>query len=293
MKIFKITQGQNLLEAILAIAIFLILITGSMMLTLQYLDNVSRAKELLTTKIILEETNASIEGIAANDWASLTDGTFGLIKNNGYWELSGTSDIIENKYTRSLTISEVQRNDECTLVENGGTPDPDTKNITVNVNWNTKMGEQQKSFNRLISNWQNPTNCTTQGEAGSLVLDVSISNIDATKKSLVNTFLRNEGSVPITIDKFTLTWTAPGNITYIKIETTNHWHATSGIGLPSGEQPSGTEMDIVDFTLEPGQTYEIDSFRFDEKVDGSTFTITATMSDGTSLTQITTPPFIP
>ncbi len=289
----KNQQGQNLIEIIIAIGLFLIVAAGSMMILVRYLDTFTATAELTQVKYIAQQGFEAVQSISYNSWLSLADGTSGINNSSGEWQLQAEPNLIKEKYTRSIIIAPVQRDGNCDLIESGGTPDPDTKMITVNVNWNSAKGAKTKFFSKLYARWYDPTTCSAAGEAGSLEIDVSNARIDATQKSLIGVMLHNNGTVPITIDKMTLTWTKPGEITYIKINTTNYWHATNGIGTPQGAQPSGTELDIVNFGLDAGQSYDVDAFRFNEKVDSSTFTITATMNDGSSVTEVTTPPFVP
>ena len=286
--------GQNLIELILALALFFIFIAGGLLLTSRYLSTFDRSQDLNKIQPIVSETFEAIQNIAYDNWSGLIDGDHGLTISSNKWILQSSPDIIDNKFTRTVTIAPVSRDTSCQIVAIGGTTDPDTKLVTATITRQTDKGPFTQIFSKYYTNWSNPTPCEPRyGEAGQLTLDVSNANIDSTKKSLVNARFINTGTVPITLDKMTLTWTESGNITYIKINGYNHWHSTNGIGTPQGDQPSGTELDLVDFVMQPGQTYPIDSFRFDSKVDGSTFVITCTMKDKTKTTVITTPPFVP
>jgi len=284
--------GQNLIEAIIAIGIFGILMAGGVMTGLHYFDSQIHAQAQSNLAQLANNSFEIIDGIAKNNWVSLTVGTHGLLLNNNNWEISGTPDLVDQT-TRTINVTSGLRDGNCNLVEVGGTTDTDTKLITITFTYNDNRGLQSKSFSQYFTNWFAPTNCLMQTEAGSLSLDVSTAYIDATKKSLYGIVLRNLGTTIITIDKMTFTWNTGGNITYVKIDGANYWHATNGTGTPQGAQPSGTELDLVNFVLQPQTSYPIDNVRFDDKVDGATFTIKATMLDTSTKTEVTTPPFIP
>lgn len=287
-------QGQNLIEVLFALALFLVFIVGSLSLTFKYLVTTQRVQELSQVKAIAIESFEAVQSISYNSWDSFADGIYGLNADNSSWQFQTEPNLINNIYTRSIIISPVQRDGDCDIVESGGIDDPDTKLVTVIIDWEAQPLKQNKSFSKYYTRWYDPTTCiVSQGQASNLEIDVSLANIDSTKKSLVGVELRNTGETPILLDKMMLTWTEPGEITYIKIDGANHWHSTNGIGTPQGAQPSGTELDLVDLILESEEDYEIDVFRFNEKVDGSTFTITVTMSDGSTTTETTTPPFVP
>jgi len=123
---------------------------------------------------------------------------------------------------------------------------------------------------------------TTPTEADSLKVDTSGANIEgAGNKNLRGITLENIGSADITIDKITVSWTnSSRRIRQIIIGGTTVWSRT-GPGTPSGEQPSGTELDIEDFTLTQGSgVINIDRFRFNGNMSGNTFEIIFTMVDG-------------
>lgn len=305
MKKFNITKsGQNLIEVIIALGIFFVFASGSAILLFRSLDTLQKSRELMEIKSITEETFEVLEHFAYKDWSSLALGTYGLLfsTSSNQWTFVPDADRSHTQYTRVFTISSAERDASCNLVESGGSADPDTKKVSLSLTYDGNNGPLTQEFSRNFTSWDAPTNCiattTPSGEAGQLVLNVTLSSIDSTKKSLVGTTIQNTGSVAIVIDKMTVAWTGGGDddegkITYIKIDGSNYWHSTNGIGSPQGAQLSGTELDLVDFTLQPGISYPINTFRFDEKVDGATFTINIKMSDGTTVTEVTSPPFIP
>lgn len=291
---FKTQPGQTLIEVIFALLIFFIFISGTLMLSFRTMKSTARGIEFNHVKQIETSSWEALQAIAYGSWAALTDGSYGLTSAGGQWALQPASDITAERYTRTVTIAPVMRDaSSCAIVESGGTNDPDTKKITVTLSWPAEPTSLSVTGERYLTNWKSPTFSCAVTEAGKLIIDTTTSSIDATRKSIIDTYLRNTSAVPITIDKMTLSWTEPGLITFIKINGTNYWHSTNGTGTPQGAQPSGTELDLVDFTLAAGQSYEIDNIRFDSKIDGATVTITVTMSDGSQKTEVTTPPFVP
>jgi Tfp pilus assembly protein PilV len=118
-----------------------------------------------------------------------------------------------------------------------------------------------------------------------LAVDTSGSNIGGGgNKELKGITVENtdtSGSCDITIDKITLTWTNGKDIEEIKIDGTRVWKHNNE-GSPSGRQPTGTEIDIVDHIITSGTTDNVDKFKFNGNMTGDTFTITATMGDGST-----------
>lgn len=289
----KKPDGQNLLEVLVALAIFLYFLSGAAILAFRHLNTINKANDLSDVGSIGEESLEAIQSIAYNNWPALADGSYGLTSAGGSWQLQVSPDSVNGKYSRTVIISPVKRDIDCNIVLSGGTSDPDTKLVTININWPDFNTSRTRSFTQYFTRWDAPTYCVVKGQAGYLLIDVSRASIDSTKKVMVGVAFTNISEVPITIDKLKLTWTMPGDIEWIKIEGTNYWHSTNGTGTPQGTQPSGTELDIVNVVIPAGETYDADGFRFKQKIDGSTVTIKATMTDGTSTLEVTTLPFNP
>jgi len=292
--IYMMSRGQQLIEVILALAIFFAVLSGAVLLYGRSLETFRQTQDISQVELILTESAEGLLSIALSNWNAMTTGTFGLTSQTGSWQLQGTPDTINGTYLRTVAISEVTRDSNCVINEAGaGTSDPSTRHVSTTISWTEYGQNHSQEVGTYLTDWKTPGACGETGQASNLDIDISLAKIDSTKKSLTGVILINNDSLPITLDKMTLTWTKEGDITYIKIEGANHWHSSNGIGSPQGEQPSGTELDLVNLILEPGHSYNVDMFRFDEKVDGATFTITAKMIDGSTTTEVTSPPFVP
>lgn len=57
-------------------------------------------------------------------------------------------------FTRTVTFSQAQRNAQQDLVESGGSPDPDTKKITVQVSWSERSRPHSVSLTSYLTNWK-------------------------------------------------------------------------------------------------------------------------------------------
>lgn len=285
-------RGSGIIEIIFTISLFLIFVGGIAGLLARQLDTLSLSNKNLYLVSEMKNSFEAIRQVANQNWSLISDGVYGLTTSTNSWVLAGTPDV-NGTITREVTISTLNRDTECNVVDIGGVADDDSKYVSISLTDNAGGKISSLEYSSIITRSDEPTFCLSQGDANNLVLDVEFANIDSTKKSLVGIILRNAGNTPITLDKMTLEWDKPGNINYIKIESENHWHSTNGTGTPQGSQPSGTELDLVNLTLEAGEDYDIDIIRFDSKVDGSTFTIKATLSDGSSKTEVTSPPFTP
>ena len=102
-------------------------------------------------------------------------------------------------------------------------------------------------------------------------------------------YLENLGTDPITIDEVEFTWDNAEVMDQMFIDATKVWSST-GPGSPAGSQPSGTELDILDFTIPGGATVEINKTQFSGDMRGTTLTLKLEFSDDS---EITSDPFIP
>jgi len=61
---------------------------------------------------------------------------------------------ITNGFTQSVIFSEVRRDDNDDIVENGGTLDSGSKKITVSVLWIERGKSQQITLISFLTNWK-------------------------------------------------------------------------------------------------------------------------------------------
>jgi Tfp pilus assembly protein PilV len=116
--------------------------------------------------------------------------------------------------------------------------------------------------------------------ADSLIIDLTGAHIH--NKEIEGITLTNIGANNITINKITISWNGGQLIKEIEIGGTDVWEH-DGEGTPDGKQASGTELHIIDYMLNSGNTYNIDEIEFDSNIpSGENFTIIFTMSDGST-----------
>jgi prepilin-type N-terminal cleavage/methylation domain-containing protein len=122
----KISKGQTLIELLIAIAIFVIVVTGLAYFILDSYASGRLAEEIVVANFLAEEGLEAARSIRDNDWSTLNVGEYGLVISGNNWIFSGTeediSDLLE-KGTRKIIIEEL------------GPADPDRKKITSRINW--------------------------------------------------------------------------------------------------------------------------------------------------------------
>ncbi len=260
----KKNSGYNLLEVVLALGLFFVLMTGVALLASRYVGALTRAVELQDVSLIASETQEALDKLASSSWASLTDGPHGLTTLGSDWQLSGSSDLINSKYTRQITVASVNRDSSCNLVTSGGTADPDTKTVVTQLSWTERGQNLSKSFYSYVTNWRSPSSsCLIVGQAGGLGLNTGT----ATRNeyfdwinflvTIDNVRITNNYSGSVTIDKVQVYFDKPGmKITNFKINGSTRW-GWLGPGSPGGMQSSDAILDISNYTFTQGQTVTV------------------------------------
>lgn len=260
---FASQKGQSIIELMIALAIFVL---GSTVVTFVVIDAYIAdrvGQERTQATMLAEEGIEAVRSIRDVDFDNLTADTYGLAVSGGKWVFSGSSDITDSKFTRQITITDL---------------DVDRKKIESQVTWEISAARTGSVI--LIdysTDWQQ-----THGDGGELDINTDNAVFGGGNKRLEGITLENVGTSDITIAKMTLQWSNSNLIEEIKIDGNRVWKYNNE-GSPDGKQPSGTELDIVDFLAGTGAgTFNIDRITFDNSMSGATFIILFTMSDNST-----------
>ena len=149
-------KGFTLIELILAITIFVIMATGvAVPIIGNHLNSMENQRNVQANALLTEVWEA-VRSIRNNDWSDVTNGTHGLRIAGGVWEFYGTSDVINN-FTRTVTVSDVYRDDDGNRVDSGGTLDPDSKQVDLQIAWEpTPYDNRSLSAESLLTNYVSP-----------------------------------------------------------------------------------------------------------------------------------------
>jgi type II secretory pathway pseudopilin PulG len=156
LRLFKRRDGFSVVEIILAAAIFLIFSSGAIFVVLQGMDSNRLGEEEAVANQFASEGIEAAKSIKNQGFANLinTSATGATRSGSGVWTLSGSSNVL-NKYTRSISISDVQRDGNGNIVASSGTIDPLTKKITSAVTWNFNSSRPESiSLVSYLSDWR-------------------------------------------------------------------------------------------------------------------------------------------
>ncbi len=132
-------HGFLLVEVLLSSSVFIMLVTAFVGVFYYGFEASTLAGNRSQATILAEEGQEAVRSMKNVNFASLTDGTHGLVYSNNAWSFSGTQDVT-GIYTRQVIISTVDAN---------------RKNITTNVTWQQTPGRTGSiSLDGRLTNWK-------------------------------------------------------------------------------------------------------------------------------------------
>lgn len=253
--------GFSPVEILLAISIFSLLVTAVVGALIYGMEATTLSSRRVHAILLAEEGLEATRNIRDAQFDNLQNGTHGLAISRNQWIFSGTQDT-SDIFTRSIVI----------------TSDAKRKHVAATVTWQQNLQRTGSvTLVTYLTDW-----LRTAGQADALVIDTTNAVLAAGNKELRDITLQNTDETDIVIDNITVAWNNPNLIEEIRIDNTKIW-SKNGPGTPPDKQPSGTELDIQDFTLEQNaNTLSMDKIKFDGNMSGATFNITFQMEDGST-----------
>ncbi|MFH1769329.1 MAG: prepilin-type N-terminal cleavage/methylation domain-containing protein [Parcubacteria group bacterium] len=132
-------KGYSLLEAIIAITIFVIFMSAVLTLFLMSQESSSGSSLRQEANTIAHNSMEAVRSMRNLDFDSLIAGSHGLIFQNNRWFLDVDSPDEENGFTRTVTIAYV---------------DDDTKEIDVNIVYGDPPRQKEVSLVQRLTRWQ-------------------------------------------------------------------------------------------------------------------------------------------
>ena len=134
------SRGFTLIEIVLATSIFTMFFLSISFFYKKALDVSKDTTGHIQSGYFLEEGIEAVKLMRDAGWttniATLTPGTtYYLYWNGSMWTATTTVQVLENTYTRSFVIANVARDANDNIVSSGGTNDPGTKMVTLNISW--------------------------------------------------------------------------------------------------------------------------------------------------------------
>lgn len=138
-------KGQSLIEFLIAMGIFVLLISGLSLLIIDSYLSHRVSRERTKAIFLAEEGIEAVRSIRDADWDALTLGNHGLEISSNNWSFSSIQEDISeqlNEGTRTIIVEEDENcSDSC-------------KKISCLVNWKlNKAREQEISISTYLASW--------------------------------------------------------------------------------------------------------------------------------------------
>lgn len=153
----QLEKGQSIIEAIVAMAIFIIIASSTVMVVLGSFSTARLAEEEAQATLFAVEGIEATQSIRNQDWDNLTNGGHGLTRSGDLWAFFGASDDPDGagKFSRTVSLADVQRNSSGDMVDSGGTVDSDTKKVISTITWDfTPSRQNEVELTAYLTNWQ-------------------------------------------------------------------------------------------------------------------------------------------
>ncbi len=164
-------QGFSLVEIVLSIALFGLFATALIGLLFASLDSDVQAEEKEIAVQYAEEGIEAVWSIRREAFNQLESGEYGLDNSSGSWNFSGSSDLIDDIFTRVISISDVCRDSggaiaDCDDID--AEIDIRTKQASSTVTYTAVTGvENEVSLVSYVTAWQDETWRQTDWSGGS------------------------------------------------------------------------------------------------------------------------------
>lgn len=135
MKNFKFQNGQSLVEILLAIGLAAVILPA--LLTGLVTSRQGKVQQSQRTQAVylLNETVDAIRSVREKGWMGFAvNGVFHPIISGSSWTMS-TGSATVNGLAQSVTIGDVNRDSNGTIVATGGTLDPSSKKVDIAISW--------------------------------------------------------------------------------------------------------------------------------------------------------------
>lgn len=149
-------KAFSILEAIIALALFLLLVSGLGVYMSWDLGQLADRQKRIEAESLVVEAKALVNALARENWSVMQTDVTSLVYENSVWHLasSETAEQVGDLFTRSVVISEVCRDEEQRVVDcPGQVIDAGTYKLAVTIAWLDSRGQQSLTEEFYITKW--------------------------------------------------------------------------------------------------------------------------------------------
>lgn len=151
-------RAFNLIEIIVALFLVVVIvpaINNTLSLSVRSLSTAEREVE---AAYLAAEALEAVRNLRDASWSTNIankSGTYYLVLSGNNWVIQeANSGLVNNLFSRVVTIANVSRDNEDNIVTSGGTVDVNTKLVTSTVSWETPNGARTVTLRTYLTNFQ-------------------------------------------------------------------------------------------------------------------------------------------
>jgi type II secretory pathway pseudopilin PulG len=139
-------RGQTIVELLLVIGLSAIILPALLTGLVASRSGKAQQSQRLEAVALLKETEEAVRNVREKDWNTFAvNGTYYPTILGSSWVLTPCPCPAINGFTRSVVISDVERNASGVIVASGGTVDPSSKKLVITVSWGTPLATSIQS----------------------------------------------------------------------------------------------------------------------------------------------------
>ena len=156
----KRQEGQLLIEIILAIAITAIMLPALLTGLFSSKQGKAQQGQRVQAVALMKEAEEVVRNVREQGWTLFSvNGTYHPLISGTTWSFASGSENV-NDLTRTITVSDVYRDDNGVVVTSGGSLDPSTKKVYIQITWGQPYASSVDSTIYITRYLQN--NASTQ-----------------------------------------------------------------------------------------------------------------------------------
>lgn len=232
-------SGYSLIELLVAIGLFSVLVSVLFSGFIASRDGQPQQEQRFKASTLLQETLEAVRVVREAGWEDFAEnGVFHPQSFQGSWQLASGPETIDG-FTRSVTISDVYRDNDGAIASSDHKLDPSTKKIDISVSWDnplTTLIERSIYLTRYLENLSY-TETTAEDFTGQ----------PGNESILNNTSIRNQSGGEVTLAQSAYAdWCQPqdfvvNQLTLPKLSNAIH-SRQGGAYLGSGDGNSGSPV---------------------------------------------------
>lgn len=150
--------GFTLVEVVVAIALFMVIIIGTLSANNLTTTAVGVNKKRSQANVLAKEAMEAVQSVRANNFNALMPGDFHPVFDQNGWHLAAGAETI-GEFSRTITLNNVMRTIVCTtticpIVSSGGVTDLNTFNVLIRVTWKEYNLNKEYDLSSMVTYWR-------------------------------------------------------------------------------------------------------------------------------------------